>query len=532
MKYAMKKCISAAVILAFLICLPAVSAENKTVTLSVYSHISESFIIEEEVISADEYSTPLAALRWAAGDDIIVDKGYVKSAFSLSERQYGENSGWIYKINGEMPPLSSVGYKLRDGDRLEWIYVVAKEQSGETSSLPALHSSSSAPSAFSSVSFESSVSSKTVTSYSSQSSLATSSYSGSSHESPASSLSSYESAASMPPESTSQIQPENSTESLVSQSDQKEYDIDDIMEKAAGYLNENPGSWSALAIHSAGANIGQKPGTLAYSELNAQRKSGLSLGIARALLNAAACGEVSGAFSLAEQVIKDGDIEKTGLNGPVFALILLCSADRDDIYMQQKAALSDMIVKYQKDSGGFALTGGMEEDTDITAMAVSALSIAGEKTDEVQKAIDFLSAGQYADGSMGSMDTPNCESTAQAIIALTAAGVSADDARFVKNGAALPEALMRFASNDGGFSHLYGGESDIIATEQALMALAAYKNSVNPYEVEIKEADEGETGSRLAVSIVITSAMLAALGAGGLWAYKSAISKHSKKDNA
>lgn len=53
-------------------------------------------------------------------------RGYVRSINGLSEKLRGEQSfpqsGWLYRVNGEFPNVASDQYKLKAGDRVEWIY--------------------------------------------------------------------------------------------------------------------------------------------------------------------------------------------------------------------------------------------------------------------------------------------------------------------------------------------------------------------------------------------------------------------------
>ena len=58
-------------------------------------------------------------------------------------------------------------------------------------------------------------------------------------------------------------------------------------------------------------------------------------------------------------------------------------------------------------------------------------------------------------------------------MALTELGISLEDARFVKNGNTLKDALLRFQLEDGSFTHLMDGDTDLLATEQAFYALVA-----------------------------------------------------------
>lgn len=48
--------------------------------------------------------------------------GYVSGIGGLREFDQGPMSGWIYKVNGESPSAGSGSYKLKAGDRVEWVY--------------------------------------------------------------------------------------------------------------------------------------------------------------------------------------------------------------------------------------------------------------------------------------------------------------------------------------------------------------------------------------------------------------------------
>lgn len=52
----------------------------------------------------------------------ITSGGYVKSISGLSEFDCGSNSGWLYRVNGVQPNVSSKSYKLSTGDKVEFIY--------------------------------------------------------------------------------------------------------------------------------------------------------------------------------------------------------------------------------------------------------------------------------------------------------------------------------------------------------------------------------------------------------------------------
>lgn len=52
--------------------------------------------------------------------------GYVRSIGGLSEFDCGAQSGWMYKVNGELPNVSCKYYTLQAGDCVEFVYTCKK----------------------------------------------------------------------------------------------------------------------------------------------------------------------------------------------------------------------------------------------------------------------------------------------------------------------------------------------------------------------------------------------------------------------
>lgn len=50
---------------------------------------------------------------------------YIEGIGNLYERDCGNQSGWIYKVNGEKPGCDCSNYILKAGDRIEWVYTCA-----------------------------------------------------------------------------------------------------------------------------------------------------------------------------------------------------------------------------------------------------------------------------------------------------------------------------------------------------------------------------------------------------------------------
>lgn len=49
---------------------------------------------------------------------------YIRGIDNIYEFDKGPESGWIFRVNGEISQASSGAYKLNDGDKIEWLYTV------------------------------------------------------------------------------------------------------------------------------------------------------------------------------------------------------------------------------------------------------------------------------------------------------------------------------------------------------------------------------------------------------------------------
>ncbi len=521
-------------------------------TVAVYSYTENRYIFELTELTYDEQVSPINVLSQLDGAEVEISGGYVKSAFGLKERAYGAESGWVYMINGMAPPISAAQYKLRSGDRLDWIYLTSNEQYGvypPGSSSPSDASSGGNSTAVGSISSQPYTSSTTLSEPSASSAYTQSGGSTSYQPSHSSSHTpSYPSQIDTPSASSnsvgSNIEPETSSEKVTSKEEavseqqspeygEKIYDerIEAAVNKSIKFLKNNPGAWSALAILSAGADISGSVKELAEDEYNSAKASDNITSKISALLNCAASGSGADYKSLAEEILNSEKIYETGVNGPIFALILLCETGVEDVRWS-KDALADLIVEYQHENGGFSLAKDIEPDADITAMAVTALSTAGLEEKAASMGIEYLASIQNDDGSMSSMGISNCESTAQTLIALISSGRDVYDESFIKNGNSLVDALLQFECADG-FTHIKSSEADIMATEQALMALSAVKSGKAPYSGIFDNASSQDDSGMADVAAAsdIIAIMLAVLAAAGVICYKKS-AKENKADKS
>ena len=207
-----------------------------------------------------------------------------------------------------------------------------------------------------------------------------------------------------------------------------------------------------------------------------------------------------------------------GLNAWIFALITLDAGGyeipADARY--QRGDILRQILDCQLEDGGFNLTKGGSADADLTAMALQALAPYKESCGtQIEKALNCLSALQQTDGGFSSWGCKNSESIAQAIIALTALGIDPErDARFIKNGTSIVSALLAYRTADGMFSHDETMENDLMATEQAMLALEAQARLRDGRNSLYDMRDAACTPERNGANLILIAAAAAALLAG------------------
>ncbi|MCH5197392.1 MAG: hypothetical protein J1E34_00670 [Oscillospiraceae bacterium] len=191
---------------------------------------------------------------------------------------------------------------------------------------------------------------------------------------------------------------------------------------------------------------------------------------------------------LADGVYYRKNIARQGINGYIWGLIALNTrnyAEPKDAVNTKDSILSELLSR-QLENGGWSMT--KAADTDITAMALIALSPFYGKNDEVtaaaDKALSLLSDIQLENGGYAQSGIENSESCAEVITALCSLGIDPEnDKRFIKNGLSPVDALLSYRLNNGSFTHSFVydkenpsavcGEANDMSCQQALIALGA-----------------------------------------------------------
>ena len=295
------------------------------------------------------------------------------------------------------------------------------------------------------------------------------------------------------PEATPEVTPEVTVKP-------EESAVSAAMKRAADYLlakvpQPQPGSvggeWVVLGMARSGADVpaGYYDAYYDAAEQYVRERGGVLhqkkyTEYSRVILGLTAIGADPSNIGGYDLLLPLGDFERTvwqGINGPIWALIALDSGayavpENPDAEVQaSREAYIDEILNAQLEDGGWALTGAAA-DTDLTAMALQALSRYSERA-EVRQAIDgaleCISEKQSESGGFSSWGEANSESCSQVIVALTSLGIDLNDSRFVKNDRSVLDALLSFQTAEGGFCHTMSAGTDLMATEQAFYALAA-----------------------------------------------------------
>lgn len=165
-------------------------------------------------------------------------------------------------------------------------------------------------------------------------------------------------------------------------------------------------------------------------------------------------------------VFQSETLGRQGFNAYIWALIALnvTGETAPDNSLNTAQSLTEYIVASQHDDGSFSLFGD-GGDVDITSAAVYALASADsdEAQEAAQRGADWLCE---LEGGYTSMGVRNCESTAQAVIALAAAGRTEKAEEAARQ-------LAEYRRPDGGYAHLPDGDTNRMATAQALEAFTA-----------------------------------------------------------
>ena len=472
-------------------------------------------------------------------------KNYVYRANFLSSVTFNDNTtlstgtdsagrltGWTYYLNDRFLNVPFSQAKVKNDDIIEWRYVASGTTSSEShtstvsSDIP-VHGSNIISDPSEPVSDLSSLDSEESNILSSENSVLSDTSSTTTEPS------------TMPSDTSSKAMSAASrAESKIVVQNPNRYEwtpqLSDALDNACAYLQRNEeGSFYLVALGAAGKSVEAKI-VQQHTQSIVNNTSGYTrptdlerdiLGVTFSGLNPT---NIQGKNLIAE-LEKYEDIGKQGLVGVAYGLIALDSNDYvvSDTAVNTRQALIDTLCAAQKEDGGFGLSEKVDSDVDVTSIVLTALSsyrTQAKVQTALSKGIDYLSKQQLANGHFASLGVPSSESVSQVIVLLNSLQLSMDDQRFIKGGKSVVDVLMEYRSTDGGFSHDKNGASDVMSTEQAVLAMVALKNGTNPFKINYTADNTSSSHSGLSDSahkttlliVMIVTAAVLLLAAAGL----------------
>lgn len=488
------------------------------------------------------YHAFMAAVEAGGISQVGAASGYVRSmtknGVTYGEFTHGENSGWLYKVNGTLPNVGLTGYTIQNGDSIYWYYTLDWKLDPDAGKM-----AEDEVTAEEVIKLIDAIGTVTLDSGDTIN-AARMAYNKLSTEEKAK-VTNYDVLVAAEAAYARLLLEEKENAATPTLDWQTPYEtaLNEVAKRELTFGDE----WPVIALARSGKAI---PEGYYESVLKAVQAAEGNLSdtkyteYSRTILALTAIGKDPtdvGGYDLLEKLADMDKVTYQGINGAIFALIALDSGHYDvptaaeGATQTSREALLDYLLASQLSGGGWTLS-GTSADVDVTAMAVQALAAYYKENEAVKnavdKALDTLSAMQLADGSFGSWGTVNSESCAQVIIALTALGIDpTTDSRFLKHGLSPLDALCAFYT-DGGFAHEVDGDVDAMATEQALCALTAYYRFTNGLSALYDMADTAvtvipaqptaptEESKETSVVVWVAAGALAAAAGGGLLAVK------------
>lgn len=449
----------------------AIKQDIITVNISVFSRLDNSYILSPKQVEIRKGENVIDLLLKVPSLDVdYLGSGYVKSINGLSEFQHGPNSGWIFRINGVNSNVSALNYQPKNSDLIEWFYLVNRSSFEPTKATELTNGTQTQALTTGEINnTRKTVNDPRITATTSM-------------------VSTVETDASQAYTTKAKTQAEAFIDTA-QVTEQQTISNSQIILNSLNFIKKNPTNFTplVLSLYSKPVPKALKNGLIEY----AKSKNLNITDLERLIINLSAVGEdvtnIEG-VNLCRKLYNSDNILSTGLNGAIFALMTISHSTLigDEKYNEDN--LINLILQNQKADGGFSLTFDMDSDVDITALAVTSLSVYQDR-DEVSPvialALNWLSEHQNKDGSFSNYKEANTESTAQVLVAISSLGLDVDDERFVKDDN-IYNALFSFSEEEG-FKHTADGKVDALATEQALLAIKAHNELSNPYTVQITD---------------------------------------------
>lgn len=265
-------------------------------------------------------------------------------------------------------------------------------------------------------------------------------------------------------------------------------DYQTAIAEACDYLNLNKETTSSylVALGSAGRTLDVKMINNLVGDVRRTKEYPSAKELAQAILSI-----TFGGYDASELVTILSDYRQPSGIGAEDAIFMLLAYDCRGYEVEADAEnarrdLVQIILKSQNENGGFSEADGANDDVYLSAMAITVLSQYSSQSNvmsAVNRAVDFLIAQRKRDGTYIKDGADSVETLAKVIIGFTSVNISMEDERLVINGESPIDILLQYQNADGGFSNGKDATSEVSATEQAVIALAAVKKNKYPYLV-------------------------------------------------
>lgn len=108
----------------------AENASTATIKIICDDTVTKDVWENPEILKETEYTfdgevdafTALTEITKKNDISLVHSDGYVTGIGGLSAMDAGENSGWMFQVNGELASVGAQDYMLQDGDALVWFY--------------------------------------------------------------------------------------------------------------------------------------------------------------------------------------------------------------------------------------------------------------------------------------------------------------------------------------------------------------------------------------------------------------------------
>lgn len=257
--------------------------------------------------------------------------------------------------------------------------------------------------------------------------------------------------------------------------------------------NSEKGSLYFLCMGSAGKPAVSRTVNQYITDVSLKTEYEEAADLAYDILNVTFCGysaeNVLGK-NLLDQLSIYPDFEQKDIYTIAYSLLAIDSNQYEisQIMKNNRENLKSSLLTYQGESGGFFSRYSSDgENVSQTALAVSALAPYREEPEisaAIERALNFLIEQQVPEGGYYENGDISSVAISRTIIALNCLEIPMSDPRFVRNQKTLLSILLDYVNLDSGFAEHIGEDSDVYATERAILALTSVKKQGSPYQLE------------------------------------------------